>query len=612
MVKKTDGQTFRFRELTTLQKWIVERKVGRDDEISRTAKSWKKLGEIAELTSFFQVVEAAEAAQRSVTASQMPAIQLSATPTGTFQAIPIPHPAPLPTMNEAVPQPSLPPITLAPQAARTQPSRTQPSRTQSGAELSEMPGRWQDDLDDDDPVLAWQKKRRSLVAAAAVLGVGAVIAVVVVVIGSGPSRLDPAVQALAAKALQADDDDRRDDAIEALQPFTAGSEQHPVAQAWRARLLAARAQMLLDESRLQEQLNRLAPASARPPSSTSAAERLLAEATATVVALRTRDVVPPEADLAAADVDLARGDVSALSTDVAMAREHAKNAGDGAERAAIDTEARLLLTLAEAQRVDDESGAKASLQKLERFDDGRARAAAAVAAARWVVVARTAEQAAPADVVEAARQVVARLGDRDGRKALVQKIIDAAATAPTPAPTVPLPPETPGTTTPPVTPPMTPPMTPPTTTPTTTPVTTSPVTTPPVTTPVTTMEPPPAGNESYEVLMQKAEKALVSDRSKAAYDLLKRAVALRGDVARPWLKLGWASVDLGKHAEAQRAFRKALDIDGGLSEAQFGLAEALRFGGNKPEAVVAYKAYLQMDPAGKDAGIAKNALSQLE
>ena len=57
MVKRVDGQVFRFKELTTLQKWIVERKVGRDDEISKTGKTWKKLGEIAELASFFQVVE---------------------------------------------------------------------------------------------------------------------------------------------------------------------------------------------------------------------------------------------------------------------------------------------------------------------------------------------------------------------------------------------------------------------------------------------------------------------------------------------------------------------------------------------------------------------------
>jgi predicted Zn finger-like uncharacterized protein len=50
-----------FRELTTLQQWIVERKVTRADEISRGGESWKALGGIAELASFFLVVEQAEA-----------------------------------------------------------------------------------------------------------------------------------------------------------------------------------------------------------------------------------------------------------------------------------------------------------------------------------------------------------------------------------------------------------------------------------------------------------------------------------------------------------------------------------------------------------------------
>ena len=112
--------------------------------------------------------------------------------------------------------------------------------------------------------------------------------------------------------------------------------------------------------------------------------------------------------------------------------------------------------------------------------------------------------------------------------------------------------------------------------------------------------------------MRRGENALVSDRSIAAWDAFKKASALRPGVARPWLKLGWASVDLGRFGEAQRAFQKALSIDGGLSEAQFGLAEALKFAGRKDEALAAYKAYLVMDPSGRDAAIARNAISQLE
>src|SRR5690242_4112839 len=63
-VRQANGNVFTFKELTTLQKWIVERKVSREDEISLTGESWKRLGNIAELASFFQVVEDAQKAQQ--------------------------------------------------------------------------------------------------------------------------------------------------------------------------------------------------------------------------------------------------------------------------------------------------------------------------------------------------------------------------------------------------------------------------------------------------------------------------------------------------------------------------------------------------------------------
>lgn len=68
-VRQANGNVFTFKELTTLQKWIVERKVSRDDEISLTGESWKRLGNIAELASFFQVVEAADRATTTPSAA---------------------------------------------------------------------------------------------------------------------------------------------------------------------------------------------------------------------------------------------------------------------------------------------------------------------------------------------------------------------------------------------------------------------------------------------------------------------------------------------------------------------------------------------------------------
>ncbi len=79
-LRQPSGNTFNFRRLTTLQKWIVERKVQKDDEISLTGDSWKRLGDIAELASFFQVVDDAI---RAETRANAPRPELPSTPRHT-------------------------------------------------------------------------------------------------------------------------------------------------------------------------------------------------------------------------------------------------------------------------------------------------------------------------------------------------------------------------------------------------------------------------------------------------------------------------------------------------------------------------------------------------
>ena len=61
LVRKPDRRMIAFRELTTLQKWIVEGRIGRDDEISKNSETWKRLGNIGELEPFFTVYEKAKA-----------------------------------------------------------------------------------------------------------------------------------------------------------------------------------------------------------------------------------------------------------------------------------------------------------------------------------------------------------------------------------------------------------------------------------------------------------------------------------------------------------------------------------------------------------------------
>ncbi|MHB1845377.1 MAG: zinc-ribbon domain-containing protein [Deltaproteobacteria bacterium] len=65
-LRRRSGEVISCKDLGELQRWIVERRVSRDDEVSLSGDAWRALGGMPELASFFQVVEAAEQAQLQV------------------------------------------------------------------------------------------------------------------------------------------------------------------------------------------------------------------------------------------------------------------------------------------------------------------------------------------------------------------------------------------------------------------------------------------------------------------------------------------------------------------------------------------------------------------
>ncbi len=83
MIRDGAGDVREFKDLATLQQWIVERKVSREDEISKTGENWKPLGSIIELSSFFLAVDAS---------TPPPALRPPLTPT--------PGPAPAPPNSQ--------------------------------------------------------------------------------------------------------------------------------------------------------------------------------------------------------------------------------------------------------------------------------------------------------------------------------------------------------------------------------------------------------------------------------------------------------------------------------------------------------------------------------
>lgn len=90
---RTPRGSFPCRDLTMLQKWIIEGKVHREDEISLTGETWKRLGDIPELGSFFQIYDDASKGRALAEAA---ANQRQAA--ATIPAAPQPPPPPPPSM----------------------------------------------------------------------------------------------------------------------------------------------------------------------------------------------------------------------------------------------------------------------------------------------------------------------------------------------------------------------------------------------------------------------------------------------------------------------------------------------------------------------------------
>jgi len=127
--------------------------------------------------------------------------------------------------------------------------------------------------------------------------------------------------------------------------------------------------------------------------------------------------------------------------------------------------------------------------------------------------------------------------------------------------------------------------------------------------------PPPAPApepETYDSALAKGTKAQKAGRSKEAVKLLTTALELKPGDATATLALAWAQLDLGRNEAAAKNFRAALAAKSSLVEAQFGLGEALRAQGKTTEAIEAFQKYLELAPSGPDAETAKNAIRALE
>ncbi|MBL8602988.1 MAG: zinc-ribbon domain-containing protein [Myxococcales bacterium] len=120
-LRRPDGTVIPFDSLAVLQKWIVEGKVSKMDEISRPGEPWKPLGAIAELDSFFVTADqravsaAPRASQRPPSGKSPVATPVASVGRANTPAPGIARPPPPPAKG------SLPPMTANPLRAPTPP-----------------------------------------------------------------------------------------------------------------------------------------------------------------------------------------------------------------------------------------------------------------------------------------------------------------------------------------------------------------------------------------------------------------------------------------------------------------------------------------------------------
>jgi predicted Zn finger-like uncharacterized protein len=74
-LRKRNGDVYPFKDLSVLQKWVIERKALRDDEVSSPGRPWTRLAELSELDPFFSLVEQARKAPAASATAGQPAVQ---------------------------------------------------------------------------------------------------------------------------------------------------------------------------------------------------------------------------------------------------------------------------------------------------------------------------------------------------------------------------------------------------------------------------------------------------------------------------------------------------------------------------------------------------------
>ncbi len=559
------GDVVPFRELTTLQQWIVERKVTRADEISRGGDSWKPLGGIAELASFFHVVEQAEA----VANASMPglAVQSGAKVDAGFGAESI---ADLPT---AV----VKPVRRAAGPSGPSPSRPPPSGEggqQSTQRLDRkaepLPPRFNDTLDHDH--VPPRRKSGGSTGLFVFLGLLVVGGGVAYVVTRGLGRSGGGQESIAAllqsgrAAFLLDTDDGFRNAISTLDRAVALDPTSIQARVELGEAHITWAAYLLEDSRRLEQGAGSAGA--------QAAHTMRSEAQAHLERAR-RVLEEPAAAEAQTSPALARAFGELLRVEGAPAAAVERYLSRAGQRGREDPE--LAYALAElALREGKTEVARERLADAIRTsgDPG----AVGLARANYRIAALALASGRKAEAMDACAALFKISPAHERGQALC--MLDPAPVAVAPADAGPLPPSE-------LAPPVAPEK------------------------PTAAALAPPLPSD-YKSLVREADHLSENGKSAQARKLYERALELDPRGIAALTGLGYCDLDAERFMQSVDRFNAALAVDATAGDAMLGLAESYKVRGQTPRAIDFYKKYLAAHPGGPKAQMAQKNIRDLE
>jgi predicted Zn finger-like uncharacterized protein len=92
-IETAHGRSHCFHDRATLHRWIIERRLTREDRISQNGQPWQRMGDVAEFVPFFDICDSAERARRADTPS--PKVLASPPPPPAAEPVPLSSPAAL-------------------------------------------------------------------------------------------------------------------------------------------------------------------------------------------------------------------------------------------------------------------------------------------------------------------------------------------------------------------------------------------------------------------------------------------------------------------------------------------------------------------------------------